>query len=160
MNFRIGQGYDVHKLTPGESLVLGGVNIKHSKGTIAHSDGDVLIHAIIDAILGAAKLGDIGKLFPESDNKYKNIDSTILLKETIELLRTNNYEISNIDSTIVLQNPRISDYIPKMTQVLASVLSINSNQISIKATTTEKLGFEGTEEGISAQAICLISNTK
>jgi len=157
MSLRIGQGYDVHKLANGNSLILGGIEIKHTKGTIAHSDGDVLIHAIIDSVLGAANLGDIGKLFPDSDNKYKNIDSKVLLTETVKLLRKNGYEIENIDSTIVLQKPKVADYIPKMKDSLANVLGIETNQISIKATTTEGLGFEGKEEGISAQAICLIN---
>jgi len=156
MSFRIGQGYDVHKLASGKSLILGGIEIKHTKGTIAHSDGDVLIHAIIDSILGAANLGDIGKLFPDTDNKYKNIDSKVLLVETVKLLRENNYDIDNIDSTIVLQKPKIAGYIPKMKDTLANVLDVETNKISIKATTTEGLGLEGREEGISAQAICLI----
>ncbi len=156
MSFRIGQGYDVHKLASGKSLILGGIEIKHTKGTIAHSDGDVLIHAIIDSILGAANLGDIGKLFPDTDNKYKNIDSKVLLVETVKLLRENNYDIENIDSTIVLQKPKIAGYIPKMKDTLANVLDVETNKISIKATTTEGLGLEGREEGISAQAICLI----
>ena len=158
MNFRIGQGYDVHKLVEGESLILGGIKIKHSKGTIAHSDGDVLIHAIIDSILGAANLGDIGKLFPDTDSKYKNINSKVLLAETIELLRKNGYKIENIDTTIVLQSPKIANYIPKMQEAISSVLNLEINQISIKATTTEGLGFEGKEEGVSAQSICLIRN--
>ena len=156
MSFRIGQGYDVHKLASGKSLILGGIEIKHTKGTIAHSDGDVLIHAIIDSILGAANLGDIGKLFPDTDNKYKNIDSKVLLVETVKLLRENNYDIDNIDSTIVLQKPKIAGYIPKMKDTLANVLDVETNKISIKATTTEGLGLEGREEGISAQSICLI----
>ena len=156
MMFRIGQGFDVHKLAEGESLILGGIKINHTKGTIAHSDGDVLIHAIIDAILGAANLGDIGNLFPDSDSKYKNIDSRILLIKTNELLHKNNYEIGNIDSTIVLQKPKIAEYLPKIKNALANVLNIDANQISVKATTTEGLGFEGREEGVSAQAICLI----
>jgi len=156
MMFRIGQGFDVHKLAEGESLILGGIKINHTKGTIAHSDGDVLIHAIIDAILGAANLGDIGNLFPDSDSKYKNIDSRILLIKTNELLHKNNYEIGNIDSTIVLQKPKIAEYLPKIKNALANVLNIDANKISVKATTTEGLGFEGREEGVSAQAICLI----
>ncbi len=156
MNFRIGQGYDVHKLVKGENLILGGIKINHTKGTIAHSDGDVLIHAIIDAILGSANLGDIGKLFPDTDSKYKNIDSKILLAETVKLLRNNNYEIENIDSTIVLQKPKIASHIFKMKEAISNVLCIEINKISIKATTTECLGLEGREEGISAQAICLV----
>jgi len=157
MRCRIGQGYDVHKLAKGKSLILGGIEIKHTKGTIAHSDGDVLIHAIIDSILGAANLGDIGKLFPDTESKYKNIDSKILLTETVNILGKNGYEIENIDSTIILQKPKIASYIPKMKDTLANVLGIETNKISIKATTTEGLGFEGREEGVSAQAICLIS---
>ena len=157
MRCRIGQGYDVHKLAKGKSLILGGIEIKHTKGTIAHSDGDVLIHAIIDSILGAANLGDIGKLFPDTESKYKNIDSKILLTETVNILGKNGYEIENIDSTIILQKPKIASYIPKMKDTLTNVLGIETNKISIKATTTEGLGFEGREEGVSAQAICLIS---
>ena len=156
MLFRIGQGFDVHKLAEGESLIIGGVNINHTKGIVAYSDGDVLIHAIIDALLGAANLGDIGQLFPDSDSKYKNIDSKILLTETVKLLRENYYEIGNIDSTIVLQKPKIAEYIPKMKEAISSVVGIETNQISIKATTTEGLGFEGVEDGVSAQAISLI----
>ncbi len=156
MSLRIGQGYDVHILKEGHSLILGCVNINHYKGTIAHSDGDVLIHAIIDALLGAANLGDIGKIFPDTDDKFKNIDSKILLSETAILIRNNNFEINNIDSTIVLQKPKIAEFIPKMKTELAKALSIEISRISIKVTTTEKLGFEGREEGISAQAICLI----
>lgn len=157
MNFRIGIGIDTHKLAEGESLVLGGVNIPHSKGTIAHSDGDVLIHAIIDSLLGAANLGDIGKLFPDTDNKYKNISSKTLLKETIELLHKNSFKIENIDSTIILQKPKILNIIEEMKIVLSKTLSIEISKISIKATTTEHLGVEGREEGVSAHAISLIS---
>jgi len=156
MLFSIGQGFDVHKLAEGESLIIGGVKIDYYKGTIAHSDGDVLIHAIIDALLGAANLGDIGLLFPDSDSKYKNIDSKILLRETVKLLCENHYEIGNIDSTIILQKPKIAEYIPNMKEAISSVVGIETNQISIKATTTERLGFEGRAEGVSAQAICLI----
>lgn len=156
MSYRVGQGYDVHKLTDGESFILGGIKINHTKGTIAHSDGDVLIHAIIDSLLGAANLGDIGKLFPDTDNKYKNIDSKVLLAKTLNLLQNNNYEISNIDTTIVLQKPKLSDYVDLMKRSISDVLNIDIDNISIKATTTEKLGFEGREEGISAHSICLI----
>ncbi|MBE9468325.1 MAG: 2-C-methyl-D-erythritol 2,4-cyclodiphosphate synthase [Bacteroidetes bacterium] len=156
MKIRVGFGYDVHQLKEVESLVLGGVNINHYKGTVAHSDGDVLIHAICDALLGAANLRDIGVLFPDNSDEYKNIDSKILLKKTIELLKENSYSISNIDSTICLQKPKIKDIIPDMQKILSSVMNISINDISIKATTTEKLGFVGTEEGISAYAVCLI----
>lgn len=155
-NYRIGTGYDVHRLKDGLKLMIGGLEIIHFKGCEAHSDGDVLIHAICDSLLGAANFRDIGYNFPDTDNNYKDIDSKILLKRTIKLLRDNNFEIGNIDSTIVLQKPKISNYIPEMKKVLASVLSIEENQISIKATTTEKLGLEGTEDGISAQAVSLI----
>ena len=157
MNFRIGIGIDTHKLAEGESLILGGINVPHYKGTIAHSDGDVLIHAIIDALLGASNLGDIGKLFPDTDSKYKNIDSKILLTKTIELLSENNYKIENIDSTIILQKPKISEYIDLMKDTLSEKMNIQKSQISIKATTTEKLGTEGKEEGITAHAIVLLS---
>ncbi|MDR2835302.1 MAG: 2-C-methyl-D-erythritol 2,4-cyclodiphosphate synthase [Bacteroidales bacterium] len=156
MNFRIGTGYDVHKLKEDLKLILGGIEIPHTKGCVAHSDGDVLIHAICDALLGAANLRDIGFHFPDTDNKYKNIDSKVLLKNVKQLLDNNQYSINNIDSVISLQNPKIKDYIPQMQRVLAKVLEIEENCISIKATTTEGLGFEGREEGISAQAIALI----
>ena len=157
MDFRIGIGIDTHKLAEGESLILGGINIPHYKGTIAHSDGDVLIHAIIDALLGASNLGDIGKLFPDTDNKYKNIDSKILLAKTIELLSQNKYKIVNIDSTIVLQKPKVSEYLNKMKEVLSNEMNIDKSQISIKASTTEYLGLEGREEGVSVHAIALLS---
>jgi len=157
LNFRIGIGIDTHKLVEGESLILGGIDIPHTKGTLAHSDGDVLIHAIIDALLGAANLGDIGKLFPDTDSKYKNIDSKILLTKTIELLSENKYKIENIDSTIILQKPKISDFIDKMKIILSDEMKIKVSQVSVKATTTEYLGVEGNEEGISAHAIALLS---
>ena len=157
MNLRIGIGIDTHKLSKGESLILGGVEIPHAKGTIAHSDGDVLIHAIIDSLLGAANLGDIGKLFPDSDNQYKDISSLILLKETVNLLHNNQYKIENIDSTIILQKPKILSFLDKMKIVLSERMKISVSQISIKATTTEYLGLEGREEGVSAHAISLIS---
>lgn len=156
MNFRIGIGIDTHKLAEGEKLVLGGINIQHYKGTVAHSDGDVLIHAIIDSLLGASSLGDIGKLFPDTDSKYKNIDSIILLHKTIELINNNNFKIENIDSTIILQKPKIADYIDKMRNILSKEMKIQISQISIKATTTEYLGIEGNEEAISAHAIALL----
>ncbi|MEA3496228.1 MAG: 2-C-methyl-D-erythritol 2,4-cyclodiphosphate synthase [Bacteroidota bacterium] len=153
---RIGFGYDVHKLEKGLDLIIGSVKIKHSKGCIAHSDGDVLIHAICDALLGASDLNDIGFHFPDTDEKYKNIESSYLLKKTVELIRNKGFEISNIDSTIVLQKPRIRDYIWQMKEKLATTMNINEGQISIKATTSEKLGFEGREEGVSAHAVVLI----
>ena len=160
MNIRVGFGFDVHQLSAGEELVLGGIEIEHQKGTVGHSDGDVLIHAIIDALLGAANLRDIGYQFPDTSEAYKGIDSKILLKNTLSLIKKKKYSISNIDSTLSLQKPKIKDYIPVMKETLAKVLEINIEQISIKATTTEKLGFEGREEGISAYAVVLIHKNK
>ena len=156
MKIRIGFGYDVHALSEGEDLIIGGLKIEHYKGTLAHSDGDVLIHAICDALLGAANLRDIGYQFPDTDNSLKGIDSKILLKKTLNLLHEKNWEIGNIDSTVVLQKPKIKDKIPEMQQILAGVLNIEPEDISIKASTTEKLGFNGKEEGISAFASVLI----
>lgn len=155
---RIGNGYDVHALKEGESLWLGGIKIEHEKGTIAHSDGDVLIHAICDALLGSLSLGDIGYHFPDNDDKYKNIDSKILLKKCYDLIISKGYRIVNIDSIICAQRPKLKDYIPEMKKCLSEVLNIETNQISIKATTTEKLGFVGREEGISSYAVVLIEN--
>ncbi len=156
MKIRTGFGYDVHALSEGEELIIGGLKIDHYKGTIAHSDGDVLIHAICDALLGAANLRDIGYQFPDTDNSLKGIDSKILLKKTLNLLHEKNWKIGNIDSTVVLQKPKIKDKIPEMQQILAGVLEIDTDDISIKASTTEKLGFNGKEEGISAFATVLI----
>lgn len=156
MNFRIGQGYDVHQLAEGETLWLGGVLIPHDKGTVAHSDGDVLIHAICDALLGALKLGDIGTHFPDTSNKYKNIDSKILLKESYDLVREKGFEIVNIDSTISAQRPKLNPFIREMEKTMAKILNVHPEQISVKATTTEKMGFEGREEGISALAVVLL----
>ena len=157
MKLRIGQGYDVHRLVEGRKLVLGGIEIPHTKGSLGHSDGDVLIHAICDALLGAANLRDIGFHFSDKDATYKDIDSKILLKNVAEKLHESGYKIENIDSTIVLQTPKISDYIPKMKSTLATVLNIEENLVSIKATTTESMGFEGREEGISAQVVVLLT---
>ena len=156
MNIRIGHGYDVHKLENGRDFFLGGIKIPHIKGCVAHSDGDVLIHAICDALLGAAALRDIGYHFPDTDNNYKNIDSKILLKKSMSLLYEKGYSIVNIDSTICLQKPKIQEYIPAMVQTIAGVLKTAPENISVKATTTEKLGFIGQEEGISAYAVVLI----
>ena len=155
-SFRIGQGYDVHRLVEGESLWLGGIRIEHRLGTLAHSDGDVLIHAICDALLGALKLGDIGTHFPDNSDIYKNIDSKILLKKVNELIISKAFQIVNIDSTISAQQPKLKPYIPDMEKTIAAVLDVNPNQISVKATTTEGLGFEGSEEGISASAVVLL----
>jgi 2-C-methyl-D-erythritol 2,4-cyclodiphosphate synthase len=160
MKTRIGQGYDVHRLVDERKLILGGIEIPHHKGVLGHSDGDVLIHAICDALLGAANLRDIGFHFSDKDVKYKDIDSKILLKNVVTMIRENDYEIGNIDTTIVLQTPKISDYIPQMKSALAMVLNISENDMSIKASTTEKLGFEGREEGVSAQAVVLLHKVK
>jgi 2-C-methyl-D-erythritol 2,4-cyclodiphosphate synthase len=156
MNYRIGHGFDVHSLAEGETLWLGGILIPHTKGTVAHSDGDVLIHAICDALLGAAKLGDIGSNYPDTSNEFKNIDSKILLARTCELIRSHGYEIVNTDSTISAQKPKLRPYIEDMEQVLAEVMQIDNGCVSVKATTTEKLGFEGREEGISAHSVVLL----
>lgn len=156
MNIRTGFGYDVHQLAEGETLIIGGVNIPHTKGTVAHSDGDVLIHAICDALLGAANLRDIGFQFPDNSDEYKNIDSKILLARTLQLIEEKHYKIGNIDSTIALQNPKIKPYIEEMQNTLAKILKIKTEDISIKATTTERLGFEGREEGVSAYTTVLI----
>ncbi len=155
-NFRIGQGYDVHRLAEGETLWLGGIQIEHEKGTVAHSDGDVLIHAICDALLGALKLRDIGTHFPDNSDQYKNIDSKILLQKVYSMVVEKGYEIVNIDSTISAQQPKLKPFIPEMEKTMADVLGVNQDQISVKATTTEKLGFEGREEGISASAVVLL----
>jgi len=154
--FRIGQGYDVHRLAEGETLWLGGILIPHHKGTMAHSDGDVLIHAICDALLGAVNLGDIGTHFPDNSEQFKNIDSKILLKKTDALVKNAGFEIVNIDSTVSAQQPKLKPFITEMKKVMAEVLGIETGQISVKATTTEKLGFEGREEGISAHAVALV----
>lgn len=155
---RVGIGYDVHQLREGLPLTLGGVRIEHSKGLVGHSDADVLIHAICDALLGAAALGDIGKHFPDTDPKYKGIDSRLLLKETVRLIREKGYKINNIDSILCLQKPKVAPYIEQMRDELSRTMEIDKEQVSVKATTTEHLGFEGREEGISAQAVTLIEN--
>jgi 2-C-methyl-D-erythritol 2,4-cyclodiphosphate synthase len=159
MEIRIGYGYDVHRLEDGLKLTLGGILIPHSKGCVAHSDGDVLIHAICDALLGAAALRDIGFHFPDTSNEFANIDSKILLKRTYDLIKNKGYELGNIDSTICLQKPKIQKYIPEMIEILAKTISVDSGKISIKATTTENLGFVGKEEGIAAHAVVLIQKT-
>ena len=156
MDIRVGQGYDVHALADGLRLVLCGVEVEHSKGCVAHSDGDVAIHAICDALLGALALGDIGKLFPDSDPTYKGIDSTKLLKHIVDIVADKGYNISNIDCTIAMQRPKLRPHIDHMREVLASVIGIDVDRVSIKATTTEHLGFEGREEGVSAMAVALL----
>lgn len=153
---RIGYGFDVHQLKEGKDFWLGGILIDHTKGAIGHSDADVLIHTICDALLGAANLRDIGFHFADTDPKFKGIDSKILLKEVMQLLRAKNYSVGNIDATICLQKPKINPYIPEMQKTLAQVMQIQSDQISIKATTTEKLSFVGREEGVSCHAVALI----
>lgn len=153
---RIGNGYDVHAFARGRQLILGGVNIPHDKGLLGHSDADVLVHAIMDALLGAAALGDIGQHFPDSSIEFKDIDSLVLLRRVNELLKENEFEIENIDSIIVAQKPKLAKFIPDMRQNIAACLGIDIEKVNIKATTTEKLGFEGREEGISSYAVCLI----
>ncbi len=153
---RIGNGYDVHKLTENRKLILGGVEIPYEKGLLGHSDADVLIHAIMDALLGASALGDIGKLFPDTSAEFKDISSMELLKKVFSVLKEKNYTIINIDAIIVAQAPRFAPYIDKMRQNIADVLNTSIDNISIKATTTEHLGFEGRGEGIASYAVCLI----
>jgi 2-C-methyl-D-erythritol 2,4-cyclodiphosphate synthase len=153
---RIGFGFDVHQLKEGRDFFLGGIKINHSKGAVGHSDADVLIHAVCDALLGAANLGDIGFHFPDTSSEYKNIDSKILLKKVITLIEAKNFSIGNIDVTLCLQQPKISAYIPQMKAALAPILNISEEDISIKATTTEKLGYVGREEGISCYAVVLL----
>lgn len=155
-DIRVGFGYDVHQLALNETLNLGGIVIPHHKGTVGHSDADVLIHAICDAMLGAANLRDIGYQFPDTSDAFKGIDSKILLKQTSDLLKSKGYILQNIDSTLCLQRPKIKDYVPLMQTTLANVLNLDPDRVSIKATTTEKLGFVGREEGVSAYAVVLI----
>jgi 2-C-methyl-D-erythritol 2,4-cyclodiphosphate synthase len=155
---RVGQGFDVHALVPGRRLVIGGVEIPHEKGLLGHSDADVLLHAICDALLGAAALGDIGRHFPDSDPRYKGIDSRELLRHVARLVKERGFTASNVDATIVAQAPRMAPHIPGMVQNIASDLGIDAGCVNVKATTTEMLGFTGRGEGIAAQAICLISS--
>jgi 2-C-methyl-D-erythritol 2,4-cyclodiphosphate synthase len=159
MPFRIGFGYDVHQLAEGRKLILGGVEIPHEKGSVAHSDGDVLIHAICDALLGAASLRDIGVHFPDNSDTYKGISSLILLEKTIKLLAENGYVVGNIDSTICLQRPKLKEFIPEMIIRLAKAMNTDPKNVSVKATTTEKLGYVGEERGITAYAVALIQET-
>ncbi|EES64660.2 2-C-methyl-D-erythritol 2,4-cyclodiphosphate synthase [Fusobacterium varium ATCC 27725] len=153
---RIGNGYDVHVLAEGRKLILGGVEIPHTKGVLGHSDGDVLVHAIMDAMLGALALGDIGQHFPDTDMKYENIDSTILLKRVKELIAERGYKIINLDSIIVLQKPKVKPYIEAMRKRIAEVLEIDVEQVSVKATTEEKLGFTGDESGVKSYCVVLL----
>jgi len=156
MSFRIGFGVDFHQLGEGRKLMIGGVHIPHTKGCIGHSDADVLLHAICDAMLGAACLGDIGVHFPDTDNKYKNIDSKILLKETNALINKASYTIVNIDTSVCLEEPKIKPFVLQMQQTIATILCVKENDISIKATTTERMGFVGREEGVVAYATVLL----
>lgn len=157
---KVGFGFDVHRMTEGRKFYLGGIEIPNSKGAEGHSDADVLIHAICDALLGAANLGDIGIHFPDTSSEFKNIDSKLLLKKVCKLLKEKKYSIGNIDSTICLEKPKIFEYIPAMKKILADVMEIDDEKISIKATTNEKMGFVGREEGISAYAVVLINTEK
>ncbi len=156
MSYRIGTGIDFHQLEEGRDLYIGGVLIPHYKGAIGHSDADVLLHAVCDALLGALCLGDIGKHFPDTDDSYKNIDSKILLKRTWKLIKSKNYNVVNIDSTLCLQEPKIAKYISAMQKQISTILEIDENDISIKATTAEKMGFVGREEGLMAYATVLL----
>ncbi|MBI3125336.1 MAG: 2-C-methyl-D-erythritol 2,4-cyclodiphosphate synthase [Ignavibacteriales bacterium] len=158
--FRIGFGYDVHEFTENRKLILGGVEIPHTKGLLGHSDADVLLHAICDAMLGALALGDIGMHFPNSDEKYKDADSRKLLKHVDELIHANGYEVSNIDSTVLLQQPKLSPYVNEMRRTIAEIVNLSVSQISIKATTTENLGFVGREEGCAAHAVVLLNKNE
>ena len=153
---RIGYGYDVHKLVEGRKLIIGGVDIPYEKGLLGHSDADVLLHAVMDSLLGAAALGDIGKHFPDSDDKYKGISSIKLLKEVLALINDNNYCIINLDATIIAQKPKMRPYIDQMRCNIADALEIDINTVNVKATTEEGLGFTGKEEGIAANCVCLI----
>ena len=157
MKIRVGMGYDVHQLKEGADFWLGGIKIPHTKGSVGHSDADVLIHVICDALLGAANLRDIGYHFADTDPQFKGIDSKILLKDVMKLIGDKGYSIGNIDATICLQQPKVNPHIPAMKKVLAEVMQIEEEDLSIKATTTEKLGFVGTEEGVAAYATVLIS---
>ena len=157
---RIGTGYDVHKLVEGRKLILGGVEIPYEKGLLGHSDADVLVHAVMDALLGAAAMKDIGNLFPDSDEKYSGISSLILLKKVLCLLKEKNYCIINIDSTIIAQRPKLAGFIPQMIKNIADTLETDISNINVKATTEEGLGFTGSGEGIAAQAVCLIDTVK
>ncbi|WP_163470060.1 2-C-methyl-D-erythritol 2,4-cyclodiphosphate synthase [Fusobacterium sp. IOR10] len=157
---RIGNGYDVHKLVIGRKLILGGIEIPYEKGLLGHSDADVLIHAIIDAILGALALGDIGQHFPDDDNKYLNIDSLVLLKKTKELMNEKNYKIGNLDSIIIAQRPKLKNYLNIMRKNISEVLDVDISKISIKATTEENLGFTGREEGIKSYCVVILKKDK
>lgn len=153
---RIGQGFDVHQLVEGRKLIIGGVEISHDKGLLGHSDADVLLHAISDALLGAAALGDIGRHFADTDAQYKNIDSRILLREVARMVTNQGFHIGNVDATIIAQAPKMAPHIPRMVENIAADLGVAMNAVNVKATTTEKLGFSGRSEGIAAQAVALL----
>lgn len=157
MDFRVGNGYDVHQLAEGLPLVLGGVKIPHTKGCVAHSDGDVLIHALCDALLGALSLGDIGQHFPDTSDDYKGIDSKILLARVVEMIRDRGWSVVNVDVTLLAQKPKIAPFVLRMRQALADVMGLSIDRVSVKATTTERLGFVGREEGVAAYATCLLT---
>lgn len=157
MNMRIGHGYDVHRLTPGRKLILGGVLIPYEKGLLGHSDADVLSHAISDALLGALALGDIGKWFPDTDERYKGADSLVLLRHVVDMLAERGWQVGNIDATILAQRPKLRDYIDTMRENLARVCRVLPDQVSVKATTEEGLGFTGKGDGIAAHAVCLLT---
>ena len=155
--FRIGHGYDVHRLTEGRPLIIGGVNIPHEAGLLGHSDADVLVHAIMDSMLGALALGDIGKHFPDTDERYKGADSIELLRQVEKIIGTNGYSVANIDSTILAQAPKMAPHIEQMRKNVADAIGIDVSRVSVKATTEEKLGFTGEKKGISAHAVCLLT---
>lgn len=157
---RIGMGYDVHKLVEGRKLILGGVHVPYEKGLLGHSDADVLLHAICDALLGAAALGDIGKHFPDTDPAFHNVDSMILLKEVVHLIEEQGYTVGNVDATVIAQKPKLASFIPKMKENISHVLGVRLDQVNVKATTEEKLGFTGEGLGISANAVCLLEERK
>ena len=156
-DFRIGNGFDVHAFAEGRKLILGGVEIPFEKGLAGHSDADVLLHAITDALLGALALGDLGKHFPDSNDKFKDTDSSILLKKTYKLIRTKKYTLSNVDSVLMMEKPKVTPYVFQMRQNIAKVLNVDLDRISVKATTTERLGFTGRSEGIAASAVVLLN---
>lgn len=156
---RIGSGYDVHQLVAGRPLILGGIHIPHHKGCLGHSDADVLLHAISDALLGALSLGDIGKHFPDTSDMFKDADSSLLLEQVVKMVHQHGFSIGNIDATLMLQQPKIRPYIDQMRQHIAHIIQIDTDEVSVKATTTEHMGFEGREEGVSAQAICILLPT-
>ncbi len=157
---RIGHGYDVHRLVEGRDLILGGVKIDYEKGLLGHSDADVLLHAVSDALLGAAGLGDIGRHFPDTDPKYKDADSLLLLREVYRKIAEKGYRVGNIDVTMIAQKPKLKDYIPQMQANIAAAVEVSPDRVNVKATTEEKLGFTGTGEGMSCHAVCLLEETE